>query len=269
MIQKVLPAENGFDFIKDIGIMPYYKFEKTEVYYEDKGSGKPLFLLHGNVVSTVNIAPDIDFFAQHFRVIAPDYPGLGKSQRIRVFPDDYWQYIAQSVIELADQLGIEHAYAIGTSGGAITALNVATARPGLFTHIIADSFFGDKLSPESARKIRADREHSKKTFLFRQYLIKNNGDDGETILDQDSDMLVRVAEKGLPLIWGDISAIQSKVLLTATSTDELIPNAPAKMQYLLDTIPDCSSAFYDYGRHTFMITERDEFRRVTLNFLGK
>ena len=67
---------------------------------------------------------------------------------------------------------------------------------------------------------------------------------------------------------GDLSKIKSEVLLVGTSSDELIPDAHARMTELAEIIPTSELALYNYGRHTFMITEKEEFRRIALDFLS-
>ena len=43
-----------------------------ELYYEEKGKGTPLVLLHGNGENHEYFRHQIDCFSEDFRVIAPD-----------------------------------------------------------------------------------------------------------------------------------------------------------------------------------------------------
>src|SRR5215831_3702996 len=58
-----------------------------DIHYLDQGNGVPLILLHGGMVSTnpiwagvpVAYASHMDTLAEHFRVIAPDTRGCGRT----------------------------------------------------------------------------------------------------------------------------------------------------------------------------------------------
>lgn len=247
--------------------MSYFKFEGHKIHYTVAGEGFPLMLLHGNTTSSKLFESDIPFFSQYYKVIAFDWPGHGLSDKLDRFADDFWRYNAKCGIALCEYLGIDEINLIGTSGGALTALNMATIAPKLAPLIIADSFFGNRLSKEEAEKIVAGRIKAKSNFLMQQYWKRFNGDYWETMVDLDCDSLLRIGRNKLPLIWGDLSKIESEVLLVGTSTDELIDDHYNRMKELQVLIPNTELEFYDYGRHTFMITEKEEFRRIALNFL--
>ena len=53
-----------------------------DIFTEDVGSGIPLVLVHGFLGSSDMWGPQIDFFKNNFRVIAPTLPGFGKSNKI-------------------------------------------------------------------------------------------------------------------------------------------------------------------------------------------
>ena len=53
-----------------------------DIFAEDIGSGTPLVLVHGFLGSSEMWSPQIEFFKDNFRVIAPALPGFGKSNAI-------------------------------------------------------------------------------------------------------------------------------------------------------------------------------------------
>jgi len=248
--------------------MSYFNFQGKKVHYVVAGTGSPLMLLHGNTTSSRLFNSDIAFFSQYFKVIALDYPGHGFSDRLEVFPKDFWRYNAQCAIQLCHLLAIEQINLIGTSGGALVALNMAVLANELAPMIIADSFFGNRLSAEEAEKIVKGRKKAKRDFMMMQYWKQFNGEYWDKMVDLDCDTLLAIGREKLPLIWGDLSKIKSEVLLVGTSSDELIPDAHARMTELAEIIPTSELALYNYGRHTFMITEKEEFRRIALDFLS-
>ncbi len=63
-----------------------------DIFVEDIGSGTPLVLVHGFLGSSDMWGPQIDFFKKDFRVIAPAFPGFGKSQKLNhVTQLNVWQ----------------------------------------------------------------------------------------------------------------------------------------------------------------------------------
>ena len=53
-----------------------------DIFAEDSGSGIPLVLVHGFLGSSDMWSPQIKFFKDNFRVIAPALPGFGKSNNV-------------------------------------------------------------------------------------------------------------------------------------------------------------------------------------------
>ncbi len=54
-----------------------------DLYIRDLGKGFPIVLVHGFLGSSQMWEPQIDFFKNNFRVIAPDLPGFGKSNKVK------------------------------------------------------------------------------------------------------------------------------------------------------------------------------------------
>jgi pimeloyl-ACP methyl ester carboxylesterase len=53
-----------------------------DIFIEDIGSGTPFVLVHGFLGSSNMWSPQIDFFKNDFRVIAPALPGFGNSNKL-------------------------------------------------------------------------------------------------------------------------------------------------------------------------------------------
>ena len=92
--------------------------------------GRPVILVHGLLLSQKMDHPLAeDLAARGNRVITIDLLGHGVSDR----PRDMWRYsmgaFAQQVLALMDHLEIERAVVMGTSLGANTALEIASAAP--------------------------------------------------------------------------------------------------------------------------------------------
>lgn len=88
------------------------------LYFTERGSGPPLLLVHGLMVSGDMFAPVVDRLATKYRVIVPDLRGHGKS---RSLPPPYTaRKLASDLSRLLQHLGVESAAVLGYSqGGAI------------------------------------------------------------------------------------------------------------------------------------------------------
>jgi pimeloyl-ACP methyl ester carboxylesterase len=109
------------------------------LFVEERGSGKPLLLLHGMAGTGADWKRlfDIDQLAQRFRVIIPDARGHGRSTN----PSGEFTFArcAHDVLAILDALGIADAQAVGLSLGAQTLLHVATRAPSRITRMIVVS----------------------------------------------------------------------------------------------------------------------------------
>ncbi len=81
------------------------------LHYSEKGEGEPLILLHGNGESGEYFFHQLAFFSEHYRVIALDTRGQGRSPRgdapftIRQFAEDLRDFLDAQNIEQANFLG--------------------------------------------------------------------------------------------------------------------------------------------------------------------
>ncbi len=81
------------------------------LFYEEKGNGFLLVLLHGNGEDHTYFKSQIEFFSKKHRVIAIDTRGHGKTERgggefsIRRFAEDLHSFFLEHGIEKADVLG--------------------------------------------------------------------------------------------------------------------------------------------------------------------
>ncbi len=112
----------------------YITLSNTNIYYEEYGSGIPLLLFHGGFGSIHDFQQVIPKFAKHFRVIAIDSPGHGRSEQADTLSFDL---MADYYSNMIDLLKLDSVYIIGYSDGGITALLLAAKRPDKVKKIIA------------------------------------------------------------------------------------------------------------------------------------
>jgi pimeloyl-ACP methyl ester carboxylesterase len=86
-----------------------------DIFTEDAGSGTPLVLVHGFLGSSDMWIPQIRFFKDNFRVIAPALPGFGKSRMINSC--DSIECMAKSILNFLKKKRIKNFHLLGHSMG--------------------------------------------------------------------------------------------------------------------------------------------------------
>ncbi|MEG1336832.1 MAG: alpha/beta hydrolase, partial [Clostridiales bacterium] len=105
--------------------MAYFNYESHNIYYEEIGTGAPLLMLHGNTASSVMFSGIAEKYNDSFKVILIDFLGYGQSDRLTEFPVDLWFDEAQQVIAFLKLKNYKNVNIMGSSGGALVAINVA------------------------------------------------------------------------------------------------------------------------------------------------
>jgi pimeloyl-ACP methyl ester carboxylesterase len=118
--------------------MTYALVNGLQLYYETRGSGRPLVLLHGGLMTIeLNFGPMLEPLAARGQVIAVELQGHGhtadtaRPMTIEAFAND--------VVALLDQLGIAQADLFGFSTGGLVAYAVALNAPGRVGKLIVAS----------------------------------------------------------------------------------------------------------------------------------
>jgi pimeloyl-ACP methyl ester carboxylesterase len=152
--------------------MAYFQFQDQQIAYTEYGGGpaaltesgrrgktartspaatRPVILVHGLLLSQEMDRPLAeDLAARGNRVITVDLLGHGQSDR----PRDMWRYsmsiFAEQIIALMDHLELEQAVVMGTSLGANTALEIASAAPERLRGMVIEMPVLDNALPAAA-----------------------------------------------------------------------------------------------------------------------
>jgi len=246
------------------------------LYFSERGSGPPLLLVHGLMVTGEMFEPVVDQFATRHRVIVPDLRGHGRS---RALPPPYTvRQLAADLSRLLDHLGIESTDVLGYSqGGAVAqqlaldhpdqcsrlilgctyAFNMATRREQIEGHIapILVGVLGPRLFARIGVAVGA-KELGKERA---EWLIGLMG-------DQDRRLMVAA--------WNATMAFDSRERLAeiacptrviAGAEDRAVPMHHATM--LHDGIKNSQLAVVEGAGHTLIWTHTDEFVRLVEQFL--
>ena len=117
-----------FWFLPVLGIaQKYTDINGLKMYYEVKGEGNPLLVLHGGTGSIESMTKIIDYFSESYRVIANDREGHGKTSDT----DKEFSYsrMTDNTVKLLDHLNLKQVNVIGYSDGGIIALELAMRYP--------------------------------------------------------------------------------------------------------------------------------------------
>lgn len=101
------------------------------IFVTEAGAGPAVVMLHGGgpgASGVSNYSRNIDALAARFRVVVPDMPGYGRSDK-GIDQSDPFGYLADMIRGLIDALGIDSAHLIGNSYGGAAALRLALDTP--------------------------------------------------------------------------------------------------------------------------------------------
>ncbi len=168
----------------------YLSIFNTQIYYEEYGKGTPLILLQGGMGSIEDFALCIPELSKHFRVIAPDSPGQGRSAMADSMS---YQLMAAYFSKMIDLLKLDSAYIMGWSDGGNTALLLANSRPDKIKKVVTSganyTLKGFMPASENADSIRPEP--------IAQWAVRNKNwiDNYMKVLPRDWKKLYRDVQK--------------------------------------------------------------------------
>ncbi|MFV0516630.1 MAG: alpha/beta fold hydrolase [Aminipila sp.] len=251
--------------------MSYFIFENKKIYYNEIGTGTPLVFLHGNTASSMMFDEISKRYTKDFKVILIDFLGHGKSERLQEFPADLWFYEAQQTIALLKEKSYDNVNIIGSSGGALVAINVALEAPELVSKVIADSFEGEKPLKQFTQNVVVDRENSKHDENARMFYQYMQGDDWENVVDNDTSAIVRHQKEIGKFFHKDLQNLKPDIIMTGSKQDEFVSsisqtyfeNVYGKM---LEKIGHGKMCLFETGGHPAMLTNSEEFYKLSKSF---
>src|ERR1700736_3135292 len=105
----------------------YAEVNGIKLYYETHGSGRPLVLLHGGLMSGETFGPVLPLLAERHKVVTVDLQGHGRTADIDR-PIDI-RLMADDIAALIDHLGLDRPDLVGYSLGGGVALHTAAKYP--------------------------------------------------------------------------------------------------------------------------------------------
>lgn len=251
--------------------MGYFAYQGRKLYYEETGAGEPLLMLHGNTLSGRMFDPIVPRFAAGYRVIVPDFLGCGRSDRLEKWPADLWYEWGRQAEALCRAKGLEKVLVIGTSGGALAALNLALEAPELVRAVIADSFEGLEADGTLTEQIRMGRTAARQMEGFRAMMQSLHGEDWEQVVDADTDAVVRHAGAVGAFLHRPISELRTRLLLTGSAEDEMFPRGHYEALFgeICTQTPMAQSHIFHQGNHPALGSNPEEFLTLAAEFFAR
>ncbi len=119
---------------KGNGLGTYVEIDALKTWYDEDGAGEPLVLLHGGISPNETWGPQMQEFARHFRVLAPERRGHGRTPDV----DGPFSYddFATDTVGFLEAIVDGPAHLVGWSDGGIVGLIVAMRRPDLVRKLV-------------------------------------------------------------------------------------------------------------------------------------
>jgi len=206
----------------------YIAANGVDYWFEIRGSGEPLLLLHGGLMSSEMFGPVLTKLAETRRVISVDLQGHGRTalgnRKIRL------EDIGRDLGTLILKLGLKQVDAMGYSFGGGAALQLAAQHPALVRRLVIVSapyaqhgFFAEML-PQQAAVGAAMADMMKESPMYKSYVaIAPRPQDFPRLLDAMGDLMrqpydwsATVKQLAMPvmLVYGDADMVRPEHIVS-------------------------------------------------------
>ena len=261
--------------------MPHTVSAGYRTYYETHGAGFPLLLINGLGGDHLEWLYQIPFFKPHYKVIAFDNFGSGKSD---VPPGPYTTgRMADDAARLLETLNVQRAHVLGVSLGGMIAQEVALRHPDRVDRLVLGCT-ARRGSRPSARRLRrsprsrtGDRRSGGRPaailpFLYTDTYINEQSKEIDAFIRRRTEN--RTAPAGYiaqmsAAMTHDAAArlgeIRARTLVIAGDADLLVP--PVNSVLIAERIPDARLVILPGAPHRLFAENADAFNREVLDFL--
>src|SRR5947209_1058550 len=212
----------------------YAKVNGINLYYETHGSGRPLILLHGGLMSSETFGPVLPQLSERHQVIAADLQGHGRTADIDR-PMDV-RLMADDVAALIDHLELVKPDVVGYSLGGGVALQVAVRHPDKVERlvIVSANVRRDAIPPEmlaqQGQVTAAAAEFMKDTPMYEVYhRVAPRSEDFPKLLEKLGAYMAKDFD-----FSEDVRGLQMPTLIMAADADMAPPSHYVDVFKLLD-----------------------------------
>lgn len=264
---RVLSRPRGESMSGESGRGRVARINDADIYFEVRGEGPPLFLLHGFTGAGSDWAHvfDLDALSARRCVVIPDLRGHGRSTNPRATITH--RQCAMDVLALAEELGVSSFSAVGLSMGANVLLHISSREPervGAQILVSATPHF-----PSEARKIMRGIAEAPRSDDEWRVMRERHVHGDEQIQALWKQMAVFAdSHDDLAFTPPLLARITARTLLVAGDRDPLYP-LPETTFELYRGIRGAHLFTVPSGGHGPIFGEwRETFLRAALGFLG-
>ena len=262
--------------------MPFAKSNGIKIYYETCGEGEPVVLISGLGSPMLSWETQIPIYSTNYKVIAFDNRGIGRSEVTE--PGFTISDMADDIIGLLDNLGIETATFIGKSMGGMITQRIGIKYPERVNKLVIGCSAAS-MDEVGNLLLRGGREVASKagmkavwiTGLFYGYTrsyIENNIDIIKGFIDvmPDHDEQQLKGYMGQSYACEDhysldeIDHIKAPTLVMYGDKDLIM--SPKKSLEMAEKISDCRLQGFKNVGHGFWREKQEEVDKLVMEFLA-
>ncbi len=240
----------------------YVDIGPVHMWFETRGHGEPLVLLHGGMDTNAAWGAQFDALAEHYRVVAPERRGHGHTPDVEG-PLSY-RLMADDIATFIDSVVGPPAHVIGWSDGAILGLMIALARPELVRKLVLIGGNADASAyvPEFRRAARLPADSPEyQAFRAIYDVVSPDGPDHWPIVFSK---LATTWQSGPRIPLTDLAGVRARTLVLV-GDDDLVTLEHTIALYR--AIPDAELAVVPGASHLAPMEKPDLVNRLLLDFL--
>lgn len=246
----------------------------VRLYYEDTGTGKPVFLIHGGGLSLGWWRKQVPSLSQRFRVIAADTRGNGRSDKTP------WGHrtarYAMDVRQIIETLGLDEVTLVGWSIGARTVLsyielfqNYRLKGVVLVDEVPSIEVHGPPEPEPDVASLPEDESERKRRQLRDMFVSQD-------VPDAELDVLLAESRENTPAqgvtLGPDYQAQDWRPMLASIDLPVLIATggrsgALPGCRYMFEHIPGARMEVFEDSGHALFYEEPDRFNAVVAEFI--
>ena len=245
------------------------------------GPGEPLVLLHAFPLNGRMFEPQMEAFSEGRRVVAPDYPGFGRSPRTPAQPDI--RYYAEGVLGLLNRLGLERVVLGGVSMGGYVAFGCMRLFPERVSGLILADTRPDADSEETrenrknmARRVADEGVEVLIELQMRRLLARDTLEKNEEVVEEVRDMILESSPGGVVAALGALrERPDSTPLLEELEVPTLVIggeedgiSSPEVMGAMAEKIPDSRHVTLPRAGHLSNLEAPEGFNAALKEFLA-
>ena len=216
------------------GTGAYAEVNGINLYYETHGSGRPLVLLHGGLMSGETFGPVLPLLAERHQVIAVDLQGHGRTADIDR-PIDV-RLMAGDIAALIDHLRLDTPDVVGYSLGGGVALQTAAQYPTKVRRLVMvsanlrpDAIYAE-MRVQQGQVNAAAAEFMKDTPMYQLYQrVAPRPEDFPRLLDKIGESMAKDFD-----FTDDVRGLQMPTMVVAADADMAPPSHYVEVFKLLD-----------------------------------